>query len=268
MYVCVTVGGIKTKETTLRFYNTLFTLNPACGLLQTGHETARPCYGGITYILDNYRHNQLQVTNIVSFPLCLTSSRTYSINARSLSGYYPKSGYSRTIQPASEAGYSRTIRSPAEAWLLPDYPTDIRSRAIPGLSGEYPKSGFSRTIWQLSEGGLLPDYPTTIRSRATTHSWDCARPFYEGKNVYILKITNMREGKICSFLTQTSEINTYDTQCTRFISPLHNVGPSSMKSENKLTFPTRTLSGATVKARVTKDNARDPSRWHAIFPCF
>ena len=25
-------------------------------------------------------------------------------------------------------------------------------------------------------------------------------------------------------------------------------------------------SGATVKARVTKDDARDPSRWHAIFP--
>ena len=110
MYVYATVGGIKTKDTTLRFYNTLFTLNPACGLLPRDHETARPFYGGITYILDNYRHNQLQVTNIVSFPLCLTSSRTYSINARTLSGYYPKSGYSRTIRPTSEVG------------LLPDYP--------------------------------------------------------------------------------------------------------------------------------------------------
>ena len=44
-----------------------------------------------------------------------------------------------------------------------------------------------------------------------------------------------------------------------YISPLPNVGLPPIASENKLTFPTRALSGATVKARVTKDNARYPS---------
>ena len=130
------------KRHNFTFYNTLFTLNPVCGLLPTDHETARPFYGCISYILDNYINNQLQVTNIVSFPLCLTSSRTYSINARTLSSYYPKPGYSRTIRPTSEAR------------LFPNYLATIRSLASPRLSDRHPKPG------------LLPDYPTTIRSRA------------------------------------------------------------------------------------------------------
>ena len=227
----------KDKLHNFTFYNTVFTLYLTCGLIPTGNETARHFYRGITYILDNYKHNQLQVTNIVIFPLCLTSSRTYTIHARTLSVYYPKSGYSRTIRPTYEArlfpnypatirsqaspglsdrhlkpGYSWTIRQLSEAGLFPDYPATIRSRASPGLSDWYLKTGCPQTIWQLSEVGLLPDCPTTIRSRATTHSRDCARHFYEGKNVYIWKITNMTYGKIVSLLTQTPDINTYDIQ--------------------------------------------------------
>ena len=175
------MGGIKHKTLCLQHFIYIRSL-------PSGNETARPFYGGMTYILDNYKHNQLQVTNIVSFPFCLISSRTYSINARTLSGYYPKSGYSRTIWPTSEAslfpnypamirsraspglsdrlpkpGYSRTIRQLSEAGLFPDYPATIRSRASPGLSDWYPKLGCPRTIRQLSEVALLPDYPTTIR---------------------------------------------------------------------------------------------------------
>ena len=187
-------NGVRNKDKihNFPFYNTLFTLYLTCGLIPTGNETARPFYGGITYILDNYKHNQLQVTNIVIFPLCLTSSRTYTINARTLSGYYPKSGYSRTIRPTSEArllpgypttirsqaipelsghhpkpGFSRAIRQTSEAGLLLDNPTTIRSRAIRGLSGDYPKSCFSRTIRLVSEDGLSPNYLATIRSQAS-----------------------------------------------------------------------------------------------------
>ena len=61
---------------------------------------------------------------------------------------------------------TKFIRLLSEVGLLPDYPANIRSQAIPELSGHYPKPGFSLAIRQTSEAGLLPDYPTTIRSRA------------------------------------------------------------------------------------------------------
>ena len=47
-----------------------------------------------------------------------------------------------------------------------DYSANIRSRATPELFGHHPKPGFSRIIRLTSEVGLFPDYPTDIRSRA------------------------------------------------------------------------------------------------------
>ena len=41
-----------------------------------------------------------------------------------------------------------------------------------------------------------------------------------------------------------------------------------MKSENKLSPPFPGSSGATVKAAVTKDDARDPSKQHVISRAF
>ena len=170
--------------TKLTLYNTLFTLDPACGLLPTGNETARPFYGGITYILYYYKHNQLQVTNIEGFPLCLASFGTYSINSRTLSGYYPKSGYSPGLSGQHpKLGHSRTVRPTSEAGTLPNFLANIRSWATPKLFGQHLKLGHSRTVRPTSEAGLLPgysrtirlisearlfsDYPATIRSRAS-----------------------------------------------------------------------------------------------------
>ena len=73
--------------------------------------------------------------------------------------------------------YPANIRSQAIPELSghhpkPDYPTDIRSRASPGLSDRHPKPGFSLAIRQTSEARLLLHYPATIRSRASPGLFD------------------------------------------------------------------------------------------------
>ena len=163
----------------------------------------------MTYIFDSYNIINLQVKNIINFPLCITSSRTYSLNpglypATIRSRGYPRTirlisevGHSRTVRlisgtllPASEAGplpncsadirsqgHSRTVRSIYEAGLLPDCPNDPRSRAALRLSGHYPKSGFSRAVRLIPKSGYhsLPRLrKALIRSasyeiRAPTH---------------------------------------------------------------------------------------------------
>ena len=74
-------------------------------------------------------------------------------------------------------------------------------------------------------------------------------------------ITNMTYGKKSSLRTQTPEINTYDTQWTRFIyvSSAYR-GSASYEIREQTDFPHPNLSGATVRERITKDDARDPSR--------
>ena len=49
-----------------------------------------------------------------------------------------------------------------------------------------------------------------------------------------------------------------------YISPLH----TSYQIREQTDFPHPNSSGATVNARVTEDDARDPSKQHAIFPDF
>ena len=129
--IFVTVRGIKTRDTLLRY---LFTWNPVSGWFPGDHELARPFYGGITYIYGNNRIINLQVINIINFPLCITSSRTYSFNP----GLY---------RPQSDNGplpdRSATIRSRASPGLFGHY---IWCRASPGQSECSPKPGCSRTI--------------------------------------------------------------------------------------------------------------------------
>ena len=61
-----------------------------------------------------------------------------------------------------------------EAGLLPDYPTDTRSRAVPRLSGEYPKSGFSLAIQLISEVGLslTPETVQGLSTKAKTYLYN------------------------------------------------------------------------------------------------
>ena len=77
----------------------------------------------------------------------------------------------------------------------------------------------------------------------------------------------MTYGYISSFHTQTPEINTYDIQWTRFIylSTTYR-GSASYEIREQTDFPHLGSSGATVKAGVTKDDAWDLPKRHAIFP--
>ena len=182
------MGGIKTRDTLLRF-NTLYSYEiQSPDYSRTTYEYARPFYGGITYNYDSGNIIDLQYINIINFLLCITSSRTYSCNP----GLYPATIRSRATPGLSEwfpkPGHSRTIRQQSNAGPLLDRSATIRSLASPALFGHYMVPGFSRTIRVIPEAGPLPDYPATLRSRAFSLSRDCARPFYEGKNVYLWQL--------------------------------------------------------------------------------
>ena len=65
--------------------------------------------------------------------------------------------------------------------------------------------------------------------------------------------------------TGTHAILTYDIkEHTLYISSKNGVGRPLMKSENKLTFPTCARVAPPSRRCVTKDDARDPSKRHAI----
>ena len=177
--------------------------------------------------------------NIINFPLCITSSRTYSLNPRlypatpGLSKWSPKPDYPTTIRCRASPGLFGHYPKPG---LLPECLATIRSRACPGLSEWSPKPGCSPTIRLLSEVGLslTPETAQGLSTKARTYL--C--------NNYN---TNVRKDKLSPH-THTPNTNTYDTQWTRFmdISPLTNVCLSPIKSEHKLTLPapTRDLSRA------------------------
>ena len=181
--------------------------------------------------------------NIINFPLCITNSRTYS--------------------------------------LTPGlYPATIRSRATPRLSDNYPMPGLSRTVRPLPEAGLLPDCPNDPRSRGCSRTirllsevrlsltLETAQGLSRRQERVYFVFTILTYEKTSSLRTHTPDANTYDTQWTRFmvISPLTNVGLFPIKSEHKLTLPAPTRAAVASMERVTKDDARDPSKWHVIFP--
>ena len=64
---------------------------------------------------------------------------------------------------------------------------------------------------------------------------------------------------ICAIHAQTPDNITYDIKWTRFIYFLQKCDSSVPReiSENKFPLPQPGSSGATVKARVTKDDARE-----------
>ena len=145
----------------------------------------------------------------------------------------------------------------SEAGLLPGYPNDIRSRATPGLSDWYPKPGCSPTIWQLSEVGLLSGYPAYMRSRAITPETVLGLSTKAKTYVYNDYKYDTWNDKL-SLHTNSSTHMIYSEHAL-YISPLHEI-----REQTDFSHPNS--SGATVKARVTKDDARDPSKWYTIFP--
>ena len=99
-YTCVTVGGGGLRqETHFYVFNTLYS-----------HEIPSPDDSRQTmslhdlsmevfmYIDNSYNIINLQVINIINFPLCITSSRTYSFNP----GLYPATIRSRATPGLSE----------------------------------------------------------------------------------------------------------------------------------------------------------------------
>ena len=67
------------------------------------------------------------------------------------------------------------------------------------------------------------------------------------------------------YVLSTHELLTYDIKWTRFIYILQKCDRSApYKIREQTDFPHPGSSGATVKAGVTKDDARDPSKRHAI----
>ena len=143
------------------------------------------------YIFHSYNILNLQVINIINFPLCITSSRTYSLNP----GPYPTTIRSRATPGLSELspkpGFSRTVRPLFEAGLLPDCPNDPRSRAAPGLSGYSPKAGF-------------PSLPRL-----------CKAFLRRQERIYLI-ITILTYRKTSSLRTHTPDTNTYDTLNTLY----------------------------------------------------
>ena len=120
-------------------------------------------------------------------------------------------------------GLSRTVRPLSEAGVLLDCSATIRSRSSPGMFEWSPKLGCSRTIWLISEVGLsfTPETAQGLSTKAKTYL-----------------------------------INNYNTNIWKDKLSPHTHTPIRAQTD----FPHTNSSGATVKARVTKDNARDPSR--------
>ena len=169
---------------------------------------------------------------------------------------------------------SRTIRLPSEAGLLPECSATIQRRASPGLSEWSPKPGCSRTIRLLPEVGisLSPETAQGLSTKARTY-------LYDNNN------NNVRKGKpsphlhpgLTLLITIQMTHSEHDWSISppgggggggAGISPLTDVGLPSIRSQHKLTFPAPTRAALLSMVRVTTDNARDHSRWHAIFPGF
>ena len=143
------------------------------------------------------------------------SSRTYSL--------YPAL-YLATIRSRLLPDYLNDPRSRAVPGLCGNYILCIRCRASPGLFGHYPKPGFSRTVRPLYDAGLLPDCSNEPRSRPAPglsgYSPKSGFPslprlhkafLRRQKRIYLI-ITILTYGKISSLRTHTPDTNTYDTQ--------------------------------------------------------
>ena len=153
-----------------------------------------------------------------------------------------------------------------EAGLLPGYPTTIRCRASPGPFGHYPKSGFSRTVQLLYDAGLLPDCPNDPRSRAALglsgYSPKSGFPllprlraaFLRRQERIVMVFTILSHGKTSSLHTHTLLIQIHMTYSEH--PSLTNIGLFPVK----LTLPAPSRAALASMARVTKDDARDPSR--------
>ena len=144
------------------------------------------------------------------------------------------------VKPSDFSGTDRPLYS---AGLLPDHPNDPRSRAAPGLSGYSPKSGFAS----------LP------RLR---------KAFLRRQERIFLTIIILTYAKTSPLRTHTPDNNTYVTQWTRFmnISPLRDVGLSSIRSENKLAFPAPNSSGATVNGASNEGRRSRSLQMTRYFP--
>ena len=115
----------------------------------------------------------------------------------------------------SEAGLLPDYPTDTRSRLIPDYPATIRSRASPGQSGLHPKLGY-HSLPRLRKTFLQK--PKRIYNDIWKDIWKVLLSTHK-----LLRLTHMIYSKHALY-----------------ISPLHTVGLPPMKSENKLTFPTPT----------------------------
>ena len=150
-------------------------------------------------------------------------------------------------------GLSRTVWPLPAAGLLLDCSATIWRRASPGLSALSPKPSCSRAIRLLSEVGLSLT-PETAHGPSTK-----ARTYLYG---------------IYNIIAQKDKLSPHTHSWYKYIwhavntlyKSLTNIGLFPVKSEHKLTLPAPSRAALASMTRVTKDDARDPSRWHTIFP--
>ena len=129
----------------------------------------------------------------------------------------------------SKLGHSRTVRLISEA------------RATPELFGWWPDFGYQPNSSGVALASVRPLYVTGLLP-------DCPNDPKPGCSRTVRPLSEVGSLGLFSWYPKSGYY------CAR---PFLGLPP--MKSEHQLTLPTWTLSGATVKARVTKDNARDPS---------